>query len=333
MYPRTTAQDVIRFDLCETAIVQMYCDTCLVNLCKACVGEHISKDDSRDHKVVKFQLRNAIPHYPNCASHEKEQCAMYCRHCDIPVCHSCLATNHHFSHTLSKILQVLSEKQDMIKKKQTELHKRIYPTYKSITFDVQIKISRLEEEYGDLSTTITEHGNNLHKEIDQLVSKLKSQADEMKASQLQTLKEHLAEINKQIDDMEIEISSLDTAATSNDISALINVRSIVDDYKKIPQKLEPSVPKFISGAIQGKELPELFGTLLSISPTSEEDDYSMKTTQESPEEETIPPVGQYTSEAIFYPQANQKLAEVKFSPPVPPKPPKKNLLPSSGKQK
>ncbi|XP_061180661.1 E3 ubiquitin-protein ligase TRIM45-like [Saccostrea echinata] len=333
MYPRTTAQDLMRCDLCETAIVQMHCDRCLANLCKACVGEHISKDDSKDHKVVNFQYRNTTPLYPDCASHEEEQCAMYCRHCDIPVCHSCLATNHHLSHTLSKILQVLSEKQDMIKKEQTELHKRIYPTYKSIASDVQIRISQLEEEYGDLSATITQHGNNLHQQIDQLVSKFKAQANETKVSQLESLKKHLDDINKKIDNMKIEIDSLDTAANSNDISTTINVRSIVDQYKKLPQKLVSFVPKFIPGPIQGEELHKLFGALLLVSDTSEEDGYSMKTTQESSEEESFPPVGQNTSEARSSPQAKQQSSEARFFPPVPPKPLKMNLFPSLGEQK
>ncbi|XP_062620416.1 E3 ubiquitin-protein ligase TRIM45-like [Saccostrea cucullata] len=193
MYPRTTAQDLMRCDLCET-IVQMHSDTCLANLCKPCVGEHISKEDFKDHKVVNFQNRNTTVLYPDCTTHEKEKCAMYCKHCDIPVCHSCLATNNHKSHTLTKTLQVLSEKQDMIKKDQIEFQKRIYSTYKEIASDVQNKISQLEKEYEDFSTTITQHEKNLHEKIEQHVSKLKSEADGMRVSQLQTLKktEHIS---------------------------------------------------------------------------------------------------------------------------------------------
>ncbi|XP_061168970.1 uncharacterized protein LOC133178242 [Saccostrea echinata] len=64
MDPHTSAQDVMRCDLCETAVVQMHCDTCLVNLCTACVGKHMISDESEDHKVVKFQSRKSIPLYP-----------------------------------------------------------------------------------------------------------------------------------------------------------------------------------------------------------------------------------------------------------------------------
>jgi hypothetical protein len=54
MDPRTSAQDMIRCDLCDTAMVQMYCDTCRVNLCKACVGEHMLSDESKKHEIKTF---------------------------------------------------------------------------------------------------------------------------------------------------------------------------------------------------------------------------------------------------------------------------------------
>ncbi|XP_062604329.1 uncharacterized protein LOC134266110 [Saccostrea cucullata] len=59
MDPRTSAQDVMRCDLCETALVQVHCDKCIVNLCKACVGKHISRRENNGHKVVKFQDRKS----------------------------------------------------------------------------------------------------------------------------------------------------------------------------------------------------------------------------------------------------------------------------------
>ncbi|XP_062600933.1 uncharacterized protein LOC134262553, partial [Saccostrea cucullata] len=61
MDPRTSAQDVMGCNLCETAVVQMHCDTCLVNLCTACVGKHFSVDFSKPHKIVDFKDRKSTP--------------------------------------------------------------------------------------------------------------------------------------------------------------------------------------------------------------------------------------------------------------------------------
>ncbi|XP_062576111.1 uncharacterized protein LOC134238000 [Saccostrea cucullata] len=57
MEPRTCVQDVMRCDLCETAVVQMHCDTCLVNLCKACVGEHMISDESQKHDEHGYNMK------------------------------------------------------------------------------------------------------------------------------------------------------------------------------------------------------------------------------------------------------------------------------------
>ncbi|XP_062616964.1 E3 ubiquitin-protein ligase TRIM71-like [Saccostrea cucullata] len=106
MDPRTSAQDVIRCDLCKTAVVEMHCNTCLVNLCKACMGVHFSADLSKPHKIVDFKGRKSGPLYPKCKSHNKEPCVMYCKQCDIPVCINSLDSYQHLGHEVSKILQV-----------------------------------------------------------------------------------------------------------------------------------------------------------------------------------------------------------------------------------
>ncbi|XP_062600693.1 tripartite motif-containing protein 55-like [Saccostrea cucullata] len=296
MDPRTSAQDVMRCDLCETTVVQMYCDTCLVTLCKACVGEHMISDESKKHEVVSFKLRKSTPLYPGCKSHVKERCEMYCNQCDIPVCVNCLESNQHLGHGLSKILRVLNEKKDTVSKEKIELNETIYPTYQDIASDVQNRMSQLEKEYGDLSTAITKHGEDWHREIDKLVQKLKAEVDEMKNTHLQTLQKHLDEINKTMADIKDEINSLETAIDANDISKLFCVTSNVHVYRNLPPRIMLSLPKFSPGKSGEEELSRLFGTVSSSSSTLDKHGKSMKTTQKSPEAGSSPPVKQLIDE-------------------------------------
>ncbi|XP_062607007.1 uncharacterized protein LOC134268774 [Saccostrea cucullata] len=286
----------MRCDLCKTAVAQMHCDTCLVNLCTACVGKHFSADLSIPHKIVAFHDRKSTLFYPGCKIHVQERCKMYCKQCDIPVCVSCLASKQHLSHELSKLLEVFNNKKEMIKKEQNELNDTIYPTYQDIASDVQNRMSQLQKEYGDLSTAITKHGEDWHREIDKLVQKLKAEVDEMKNTQLQTLQKHLDEIMKKISDIKEEIDLMEIATDTNDLSKLFNITSSVDIYRNLPNKIVPSLPKFIPEKIQKEDLCKLFGSLSSSSFTSDEHGYSMKTTQKSPEAGSSPPVKQLLDE-------------------------------------
>ncbi|XP_062599207.1 uncharacterized protein LOC134260674 [Saccostrea cucullata] len=262
---RTSAQDVMRCNLCETAVAQMHCDTCLVNLCTACVGTHFSADLSKPHTIVDFKDRRSTPLYPGCKFHNKQQCTMYCNQCDIPVCPKCIASDQHLGHKVSEILQVVDEKKENITKEQTELNEIIYPTYQDIASDVQNRMSQLEKEYGDLSTAITKHGEDWHREIDNLVKKLKAEVDVMKNTQFQTLQKHLDEINKTMSDIKDEIDSIYLARDSNNISELFCITTKVDRFRNLPQRILPSLPKFTPSRIIGGELRKMFGTLSSSS--------------------------------------------------------------------
>ncbi|XP_062567371.1 uncharacterized protein LOC134229636 isoform X3 [Saccostrea cucullata] len=293
MDPRTSAQDMMQCDLCETAVIQMHCDTCFVNLCKACVGEHFSADLSKPHKIVHFKNKNkSTLIHPRCTSHEEETCKIFCTHCDVPICTICLASDQHLGHKLARILEIRDKKRDKLIKEQTELKEKIYPNYQVIATDVQNRMSQLEKEYGDLSTAITKHGEDWHREIDKHVKKLKAEVDEMKNTQLQTLQNYLDGINKTMSDIKDEINSVDSVLESTDISSLFSVPSTLDRYTNLPRKITVTIPKFIPKKLQADQL----FSLETISLKSDEHDDSMKTTQKSPEAVSSPPVKQLLDE-------------------------------------
>jgi hypothetical protein len=191
-------------------------------------------------------------------------------------------------------MQVLAQIKEKIAKERNDLKKSIYPAYQDIVSDVQNRMSQLKKESGDLSTVITKHGEDWHREIDKLVHKLKAEVEEMKTTQLHTLQKQLDKVNKKISEINDEIHSMDVALDSNDMSKVFSVTPNVDEYRKLPPKILPFLPKFNPGRIQ--ELCKLFGTLSPISVRSEEDGYSMKTTQKSPEAASSPVIKQLLDE-------------------------------------
>ncbi|XP_062589455.1 tripartite motif-containing protein 55-like [Saccostrea cucullata] len=233
-----------------------------------------SHSSSEDDTEVKLE---STPLYPGCVSHAKERCEMFCKNCDTPICHTCLASDEHLGHKYSKILDILDEKKDLLKKRQIELKETICPTYQEIAVGEQNRIRKMEKEYGDLSTGLAIHEDYLHKEIDKLFNKLKAKTSEMKNKQLHTLQKHLEDINKTLIEIDDEIDGIDKALRSNDISTILQVlhSSKIDQHKKLPNKLVPSAPKFTPGKIQEEKLLKFVGVLSQFNITIEKHGYSI----------------------------------------------------------
>lgn len=103
MDPHSSAQDVLRCQLCKIPAPPMYCDICQIRLCKPCVGEHLF-DGSEQHKVVLFEKRGSIPTYPKCLKHSENPCQLHCKECNFPICVQCVASGKHFGHVKDDIL-------------------------------------------------------------------------------------------------------------------------------------------------------------------------------------------------------------------------------------
>ncbi|XP_055999106.1 E3 ubiquitin-protein ligase TRIM71-like [Ostrea edulis] len=282
MDPHHSAQDVVRCDLCETAIVQMYCDFCHVNLCFACIGKHIA-DDYQKHIVVPFQNRKSTLIYPKCSTHQNKVCEFLCKECDMSVCSMCtISADKHKGHTFSILYEIYNERKADITKDSEEIENIISATYEEMATDLETQIANLDGEYVKFTTVVTKHGEEWHKEIDNAINKMKNEIEEMKIKHLEILKKHLDEI-KQIQSLiEQSLITLKEMEESNEVSVTMEYRSKNKEFRKLPPKVRVSLPTF--SPIDSEQLYKSLGSLIPLSFTTDENADTMKKRETSPKE-------------------------------------------------
>ncbi|XP_065921522.1 E3 ubiquitin-protein ligase TRIM71-like isoform X2 [Magallana gigas] len=269
MDPHSDAQDVPRCDLCETAIVHNYCDFCHVNLCTPCIGKHIS-DGYDKHKIVPFLERRSTLIYPKCGIHQNKNCELQCKDCNISVCSTCTASKQHKGHNLVEVTEVYNEKKEIIKKDTKELENLISPTYEEIALDLEKQLANLDGGYEKLTTTMSKQGEQWHREIDFVINKMKSEIDEIKVKHRDILRKHLDEI-KQIQSLIKQTSlALRQIEKSTDITQSIEYSSKIRQFRKLPPKVQVSLPTFIPKAIDRKQLYSLYGQITPLSTSTKE---------------------------------------------------------------
>ncbi|XP_062584466.1 uncharacterized protein LOC134246161 [Saccostrea cucullata] len=277
MDPNSCAQDVIRCEVCETTEAQHYCDRCQVRLCKGCLADHISSDESKDHTISKFQAKTGNPSSPVCASHDNEPCHMFCEECNIPMCLKCIASNTHIGHKLSILKDVFYERKETIQRDKDELEQLNSPTYDEIATSIEQRIKEAEEDYEELITVIMQHEEKWIKTIKGYIGNIKSGIMEMKRDHLKALENHLSEINQRKAEVDETLKSCLKMSKSNDMMAYLNYRSKNEEFKQFPAKVNVVSPHFIPKNLEEEKFGELFGDLTKMSITSEENGYTMKT--------------------------------------------------------
>ncbi|XP_019918136.3 tripartite motif-containing protein 2 [Magallana gigas] len=271
MYPRTWAQDVLRCHLCETPGPPMYCDICLIHLCVVCVGKHLL-DESREHKVVTFNKRGFSP---ECSKHSKKLCELYCEQCNIPICVQCVSSGEHIGHKQVEILKTLQSKKDSLQRDLDELEKLIYPKYQEIVSNIPVQKADLHQNSKKLTTALGKHGEELRREIDIAIQKLKSDVDEMESKHLVVLDKQENEIKRSISEIEQSIADLKKSLNSNDVSLVSSYKSRVAEFRILPPKLTVSLPRFIPQKINKEQIYRQIGSLSALSIKTEEHGYTL----------------------------------------------------------
>ncbi|XP_052681036.1 uncharacterized protein LOC128161712 [Crassostrea angulata] len=275
MDPRSSAQDVHRCDLCKTAIAQSNCDFCHVNLCKPCIGEHIS-DEYETHKIVRFQDRKSTLIYQKCMLHTPKTCELQCKNCDnILVCSSCTASEQHRGHIFVEVLEAYEAKKEVIEKDAEKLQNLISLKYEEIALELDNQITNLDGGYEKLTSEISNQGEQWHREIDIIINKMKTEIGEIKEKHKDLLQKHFEEI-KQIQCL-VDKTLLDMSEIkkSREVTPTIEYSSKIREFSKLPYKVKVPLATFIPHLIDREQLESLFGQMTPLSSATEESVWSI----------------------------------------------------------
>ncbi|XP_062607416.1 uncharacterized protein LOC134269213 [Saccostrea cucullata] len=285
MDPLDRAQVLLLCDLCQRAAVQSHCELCQINLCKACVGEHLS-DSYKRHNIVLYKHRTSTSSYPKCSNHLEKYCELSCEKCDIHVCSSCISSGKHHGHKIKDILRTPRSKKEYLRKDLKEFEQRLYPTYKKIARDLNLEKNKVEKHYKKLLSAVDIQEEDWYRQIKFIVKQQKSDIHEMKRKHLASLNEEEREVENKILQIKLcrfylinELDSDDALLTSDYI-----YRN--SEFRVLPHKLNILYPNFYPHQINTEQFYQMFGFLSSLSITTEEHGYTMKTLEAA----SFPPI-------------------------------------------
>lgn len=260
MDSRYSAQDIQRCTLCKHAMAPMYCDTCRINICKDCVESHVS-DVSIDHKVVLLKHRGSIPDYSICSKHKTKQRDLHCEQCNISICVECTSSIDHRGHNFLYIKEKILERKERVLKDLGELEKSLHQKYEEISSNIQVQKDILTENSQTVKTAISNHGDDLHQEVESLITKLKSDLDKTESKQLASLNKQQNEVAVTISEIKKSIARLRKLSNSNDDSLLLSYNSRNAEFRNLPHEIEETLPSFTPSKINREQLHKQIGSL------------------------------------------------------------------------
>lgn len=269
MDPNRSGQDVLRCHLCETPVPSMYCDICHIQLCKACVGEHVS-DDFQKHSVVLFKKRGSTS---QCPKHASKICELQCAECDNSICAICVSSGEHDQHKKVDILEYFENKKAEIQRDLQELEESIFPQFLEIATNIPVQKTDFEKNSQNLKTIIDKNGEDWHKAIDNLVKNLKFYIDEMDSKHNAVLNKQDADIERRISDITEVIFEQKKLLESYDVNLVFAYKSKNNEFRKLPPKIKVTLPRFIPHQINSEKVHEQFGNLTALSITDDENGY------------------------------------------------------------
>nr|XP_022309030.1 uncharacterized protein LOC111114830 [Crassostrea virginica] len=260
----SSSQDVLRCSLCNIGVAPLYCNVCLIHLCKNCVEKHLF-DTKQVHNVVSFKQHLVNSKFPQCLDHPTKQCELHCDRCDIPICLLCISSGKHEHHMKGDILKTLAKKKELLRTDLQELETSIYPKIQEHASGIPVQRAEVSKHLKHLKKAIDEQGEIMHAEIDTIIEKMQNEIENMIIQHMATIDTQEEAINVTITEIQQAILELKRLLDTNECCLVAEYKSRNVQFRKLPPKLKITLPEFQPNKINREKLMEQFGSFFNFS--------------------------------------------------------------------
>lgn len=243
MDPRQGSQNSTNCDLCKSLANSLYCETCQINLCTGCTGNHLL-DSSARHQIIPFEKRDSAVKYSICKEHPTWQCKLHCEECAVFVCVHCVTSSKHENHKMIDSETKFKINKGDLQKDLHELENYLSNKYKEITKDIGVRKSELETHFNLLGNALRQLKKQWYDEIDKIISKLEKKLDKIKINLCHPLLMQQDEIEKNILEINQSISDIKDLLQSDEVCKVSAYKSNIAKFRNLPPKLKIYLPNF-----------------------------------------------------------------------------------------
>lgn len=248
----TQGQDVVRCQLCSNP-VEHHCNLCHVDFCSPCTLKHLA-DKTNRHEIVEFINRKEGPVLPECDTHKKNRCEMYCRECCKPTCALCVTTTHK-KHDFTDIGEIIENSKQQIIADLSELENVIVPKYRNFTpgvasSDFDKVITAIQDQEDKICKVARDIGSKLRDEVTKQKQISEQKNKEMQSLAVKTEKE----LNKIIQNNKEVIKACDAMTVMSYTSRNGKFRDGIKESGL-------SCPNLLPGLVKEDHIMEMFGKL------------------------------------------------------------------------
>lgn len=232
-------------------------------------------EKSKKHKLVSFDLRKRTKWIRKCLKHSTKYCKFYCNECDILICKHCRYAIEHKNHSFVDAMETFETKIHIIQSDLEELESSVCPKYEEIVSNTLFQKAVLKDNSFQVITEIDKYGDEMHREVDNIVTKLKSDLHDIESRNLDFLNRLEYKITLTISEITHSIEELKDLLNSYDIGLISAYKSRNAEFRRMPSKPTISLPRFSPQEMNKEQIRQQFGSLSVESFDTKDDNYTI----------------------------------------------------------